>query len=322
MRGVDLQLHARDQPRRLLDRLRRTHEGSEVALHDKRILAIGVIAGTRAHGHEAKRLVERLRALVARADLERDRLRTEIARICRNVREQLAGDAAAAPRWIRSHFQDLHIAVDHPAAGIPHKHADLTRLAFARVRRPPGAIAPRDLVGHKRFAPRIASHDARLERRDASRMGKVERLVRYPLLIGRSHENRLLVKRGVVCRRGLLVSGRLPRERMDERRMGHRFGILDARAKVCIGNAQRRRALATRASVSRSRRPFASRTSCTGTLVFLRVGQARVHGKRKRRVMSHCIERVAFPAVPRSLKREEKPRARRRPRALGKHLPA
>ena len=93
------------------------------------------------------------------------------------MREQLAGDAAAAPRRVRSHFQDLHIAVDHRAAGIPHKRAHLTWFAFARVRRPPGAIAPRDLVGHKRLVPRVASHDARLERRDAPRMGKVERLV-------------------------------------------------------------------------------------------------------------------------------------------------
>ena len=38
--------------------------------------------------------------------------------------------------------------------------------------------------------------------------------------------------------------------------------------------------------------------------------------------MSHCVERVAFPTVPRSLKREEKPCARRRPRTLGKSLPA
>ena len=230
------------------------------------------------------------------------------------MREQLASDAAAAPRRVRSHFQDLHIAVDHPAAGIPHKRAHLAWFAFARVRRPPGAIAPRDLVGHERLVPRIASHDARLERRDASRMGKVERLVRYSLLIGRSHENRLLVKRGMMCRRGLLVSGRLPHERMDERRMGHRLGILDARAKVRTGNARLRLALAGRT--------FASRAGCTGTLVFFRIGQARVHGKRKRRVMTHCVERVAFPAVPRSLKREEKPCARRRPRTLGKSLPA
>ncbi len=41
-------------------------------------------------------------------------------------------------------------------------------------------------------------------------------------------------------RRGLLVSRRLPRERMDERRMGHRLGVLDARAKVRIGNARLR----------------------------------------------------------------------------------
>ena len=38
--------------------------------------------------------------------------------------------------------------------------------------------------------------------------------------------------------------------------------------------------------------------------------------------MSRCIERIALPRTPRRLKREEKPRARRRPRALGEHLPA
>ena len=96
--------------------------------------------------------------------------------------------------------------------------------------------------------------------------------------------------------------------------MGHRFGILDARAKVRIGNARLRLALAGRT--------FASRAGCTGTLVFFRIGQARVHGERKRRVMTHCVERVAFPTVPRSLKREEKPCARRRPCVLGKSLPA
>ena len=96
--------------------------------------------------------------------------------------------------------------------------------------------------------------------------------------------------------------------------MGHRLGVLDARAKVRIGNARLRLALAGRT--------FASRAGCTGTLVFFRIGQARVHGERKRRVMSRCVERVAFPTVPRSLKREEKPRARRRPRTLGKSLPA
>ena len=230
------------------------------------------------------------------------------------MREQLASDAAAAPRRVRSHFQDLHIAVDHPAAGIPHKRAHLAWFTFARVRRPPGAIAPRDLVGHERLVPRIASHDARLERRDAPHMGNVERLVRYSLLIGRSHENRLLVKRGMMCRRGLLVGGRLLRKRVDKRRMGHRLGVLDARAKVRIGNAWLRLALAGRT--------FASRAGCTGTLVFFRIGQARVHGERKRRVMTHCVERVAFPAAPRSLKREEKPCARRRPCVLGKNLPA
>ena len=96
--------------------------------------------------------------------------------------------------------------------------------------------------------------------------------------------------------------------------MGHRLGVLDARAKVCIRNAWLRLALAGRT--------FASRAGCTGTLVFFRIGQARVHGERKRRVMTRCVERVAFPAAPRSLKREEKPCARRRPRTLGKSLPA
>ena len=95
--------------------------------------------------------------------------------------------------------------------------------------------------------------------------------------------------------------------------MGHRLDVLDARAKVRIGNARLRLAL--------SGRTFASRAGCTGTLVFFCIGQARVHGERKRRVMSCCIERVAFPAAPRSLKSEEKPHARRRPRVLGKNLP-
>ena len=96
--------------------------------------------------------------------------------------------------------------------------------------------------------------------------------------------------------------------------MGHRLGVLDARAKVRIGNARLRLALAGRT--------FASRAGCTGTLVFFRVGQARVHGERERRVMTHCVERVAIPAAPRSLKRKKQPRTRRRPRVLGKHLPA
>ena len=122
----------------------------------------------------------------------------------------------------------------------------------------------------------------------------------------------------MVRRRGFLVGRRLPRERMDERRMGHRLGVLNARAKVRVGNA-RRRALAGRSFASCAGCPLAG---CTGPLVFLRVGQARVHGKRKRRVMSRCIERVAFPAAPRSLKRKKQPRARRRPRVLGENLPA
>ena len=56
---------------------------------------------------------------------------------------------------------------------------------------------------------------------------------------------------------------------MDERRMGHRFGILDARAKVRIGNARLRLALAGRT--------FASRAGCAGTLVFFRRSDRRVY---------------------------------------------
>lgn len=230
------------------------------------------------------------------------------------MREQLASDAATAPRRVSSHFQNLHIAVDHPAAGIPHKRAHLAWFAFARVRRPPVRSAPRDLVGHERLVPRIASHDGATRAPRRTPHGKRRAACTILPAYRRSHENRLLVKRGMMRR------PRSPRKQAPSPRANGRATDgppprrLGRRAKVRIGNARLRLALAGRT--------FASRAGCTGTLVFFRIGQARVHGERKRRVMTHCVERVAFPAAPRSLKREEKPRARRRPCVLGKSLPA
>ena len=150
-----LDAHARN----IMPRLRKRG-----AFHDERILAIRVVPRPHAKALEPERGVKRLRALVACAHLERARLRPEAARVGRDATDKLAGDTATAKRGVDAHLEYLHVPVDNPAAGISDEGRILGdwQRRIGGVRRPPDAVSAPELVGDKRRAPRIASHDVAL----------------------------------------------------------------------------------------------------------------------------------------------------------------
>ncbi len=258
--------------------------------HNERILAIRIVARTQAHCAETQRPIERLRFRVARTHLKRALPRTEIACIGRHASQQLAGDAATTRVGRCSHLENLHFPIDHPAARIAEQ---VSRRPKSR---PPGAVGARKLVLHRRLAPRIASHDARFEGGNIGSMSRIKRLIRYTVLVGTRAQHGRFVH-------GRVVHGRMVRS-------------LDASVRnpfPIAAHAQGFRILHAGNQVLRIVYRQAR------ALVFLRVGKARVHGQHERGVVAHRIEGVGLARPPCSLQRKQKPPARRRPYAFGKH---
>ena len=240
-----------------------------------------------ADGMHAKRFVERLRTGIGGAYLERARGGAQVAGIGGDARDELARDAAAAPRRIGADLEDLHLPIDHHAAGIADQHGSARgRGAFgarggsgigafpACIGRPPGAIGARKLISHQGSIPRVRAHDLGFHCGNILGMRGVERLVRDAVLVGARVEHRRVVHGGT-----LVAAGR---------------GVLHAGGKV-----------------------FRVVLRQADALVLLGIGQARVHRQQERRVVALCIQRVCRARAPRVLQRQQKPAARGRPQLLG-----
>ena len=257
------------------------------ALHDDGVLAVGIVMRALADGMHAKRFVERLCADIGGANLQRARGSAQVAGIGSHAGNELARDAAAAPRRIGADLEDLHLPVDHHAAGIADQHvparsgrsaigAGGTRIgAFpACIRRPPGAIGARKLIGHQRGIPCVRAHDLGFHGRNMFGVRSVEWLVRDAVLVGAGVEHRRVVHGGAL--------------------VAARRGVLHAGSKV-----------------------FRVVLRQADALVLLGVGQARVHRKQKCRVVTLSIQRIGRARAPRVLQRQQKPAARGRPQLLG-----
>ena len=155
-----LRMRAMDQ---LLDR----------ALHDERILAIGIVPRPRAERMHAERGIERLRPHVARAHFQGAALRAEIARIVGHACKQGARDAATAPCGLHGHFEDLQFAGDDQAARI----ADQSVIVIRGKGHPPHAIGAPELVAQGCRAPRARTHRQLFEPGRRFHMGAIERLI-------------------------------------------------------------------------------------------------------------------------------------------------
>ncbi len=304
VRLVHAQRHAGDVDRGLLDAgvlgdgAQRPRVGSAAdgrgaddtlqrALHDDGVLAVGIVVRALADGVHAERFVERLRAGVGRAHLERARGSAQVAGVGGHARDELARDAAAAPRRIGADLEDLHLPVDHHAAGIADQHvATRGRGAFgtcgaarigafpACIGRPPGTVGTRKLIGHQCGIPCVRAHDLGFHGGNVLGVRGIERLVRDAVLVGTRVEHRRVVHGGalVAARRGVLHAG------------GKVFRIVLRQADA---------------------------------LVLLGVRQARVHRQQKRRVVTLRVQRVGRTRAPRVLQRQQKPAARGRPQLLG-----
>ena len=266
---------------------RGTDNALQRALHDDGVLAVGIVMRALADGMHAERFVERLRAGIGGANLERARGGAQVARIGSHARDELARDAAAAPRRIGADLEDLHLPVDHHAAGIADQHvparsrrsalgAGETRIGAlpACIRRPPGAIGARKLIGHQGRVPCIRAHDLGFHGGNVLGVRSVEWLVRDAVLVGAGVEHRR------VMHGGALVAARR--------------GVLHAGSKV-----------------------FRVVLRQADALVLLGVGQARVHRQQERRVVTLRVQRIGRARAPRVLQRQQKPAARGRPQLLG-----
>ena len=241
-----------------------------------------------ADGMHAERFVERLRAGVGSAHLERARGGAQVAGVGGHARDELTRDAAAAPRRIGADLEDLHLPIDHHAAGIADQNGSARggRGAFgarggsgigafpACIGRPPGAIGARKLIGHKRSIPRVRTHDPGFHCGNVLSVRGVERLVRDTVLVGARVEHRRIVHGGAL--------------------IAARRSVLHARGKV-----------------------FRVVLRQTDALVLLGIRQARIHRQQERRVVTLCIQRVCRARAPRVLQRQQKPAARGRPQLLG-----
>ena len=252
-------------------------------LHDDGVLAIGIVMRALADGMHAERFVERLRADIGSANLQRARSGAQVAGVGSHTRDELARDAATAPRRISADLEDLHLPVDHHATGIADQHvpacgrgASGTRLgAFpACIGRPPGAVGARKLIGHQRGVPGVRAHDLGFHGGNVLSVRGVERLVRDAVLVGARVKHCRVVHGGtlIAARRGVLHAG------------GEVFRIVLRQADA---------------------------------FVLLGIGQARVHRQQERRVVTLRVQRVGRARAPCVLQRQQKPATRRRPQLLG-----
>ena len=236
-----------------------------------------------ADGMHAERFIERLRADVGSTHLERARGGAQVAGVGGHARDELTRDAAAAPRRIGADLEDLHLPVDHHAAGIADQHAPACgRGAIgagigpfpACIGRPPGAVGARKLIGHQRGVPGVRAHDLGFHGGNVLSVRGVERLVRDTVLVGARVEHRRIVHGGAL--------------------IAARRSVLHARGKV-----------------------FRVVLRQADALVLLGIGQARVHRQQERRVVTLCVQRVRRARAPRILQRQQKPATRGRPQLLG-----
>ncbi len=149
---------------------------------DKGVFLVGIVARALADALQPQPLVEHMGARVGRTNFQRHPAGAQIARIKGDASQQLLSDSPAAIFRAARHFQQLHLAVVYPAAGVAnqlglaHVHRALARVGNL-VSRPPGAIGARELVEHLRLVPGIGAHRLRLERGNRGHPRCLERLV-------------------------------------------------------------------------------------------------------------------------------------------------
>ena len=191
-------------------RRKRARGNRQRTAHDDGVLAVGVVARTLTQALVTQLNVKRLRAYVARTHLKRAGLRAQITRITRHASQQLTGNATATRLGDHGHLENLHVAVNHPAARVANKAGILRKRhgGVGLISRPPAAIGASQLIGHEVRAPRIAAHQLALKRGDSLHMRRVKRLVRHARGVsprvgngGIVHGHVLAIaRRSVVCR--------------------------------------------------------------------------------------------------------------------------